>query len=686
MRPAIFSYKRFIHCLVLFMACLPLTAQNKPGQATLLPRVNRSGEHYALLDRGWYYLPGIFLDPATDHIPAEAMPVKVPANLLDHFGSTTPRYGTYICQIRVPWPERVSLKSEQFEMSYTLYANNQLVAQAGRPGASLKEEQPAWTARIFTFPTPAYSGEVFTLVMHASGFNDTFFGFIRPFQLGEETALRNKQAKSAGYEIFMVGIMLVMALYYFIVWASRRKEKSALVFAAMCLVLGLRPLFYGEYVVYYFWPDIPMHVLMRLGYLTMSLGMVTTPWFLHLMFPRSISRSLFRIGFGFGALYSLIILFTPLVFFTTLLPFVQLVIVVFCIIFIVCLVLALLRKETGAWTVVVGFFMMAVAIVVDIMSARVIISLPSVLPLGFLSMIMCLSIALTQTYALAFSRVESMAEELASTNEAMERFVPSDFLEQLGHKRIADIGLGEYVERDMVVLFSDIRSFTSIADELGPADTFSFLNEWLACMGPIIRAHGGFVDKYLGDGILALFYPDKHDVLNCAVAMQQETGRMSASRQAAGFEPLQIGIGIHRGILALGTIGESARMDTTVISDTVNVASRLEAVTKEFGSRIIISRELLVTENGSGHAVRALGKVSVKGKKKPVDLFEVIDSDPVDIRRWKDQSAERFSRGLACYFSQDFKEAVRIFHALLQERPDDQAAQYYARMARKLSG
>jgi two-component system sensor histidine kinase ChiS len=131
-------------------------------------------------------------------------------------------------------------------------------------------------------------------------------------------------------------------------------------------------------------------------------------------------------------------------------------------------------------------------------------------------------------------------------------------------------------------------------------------------------------------------------------------------------------------------------MDTSVISDTVNVASRLESITKEFGSEIIVSQTLL---NGlpdsfqrTAYLIRPLGRVTVKGKRQPVSVCEVYDCNTEDQKAWKQASAERFASGIERYFAQDFTAAYKLFWALSQENPFDQACQYYARMSRKLGG
>jgi len=143
-------------------------------------------------------------------------------------------------------------------------------------------------------------------------------------------------------------------------------------------------------------------------------------------------------------------------------------------------------------------------------------------------------------------------------------------------------------------------------------------------MGPVIRANNGFVDKYMGDGIMALFPGDARNAIDAALGIREALAEYNSHRSHSGYAPIRIGIGIHRGPLMLGTIGENQRMDSTVISDTVNAASRLEGLTKKFQRDILISGETveaLGMEVAAEYALDYLDEEKVKGRTKPVKVF-----------------------------------------------------------------
>src|SRR6185312_12562115 len=151
-------------------------------------------------------------------------------------------------------------------------------------------------------------------------------------------------------------------------------------------------------------------------------------------------------------------------------------------------------------------------------------------------------------------------------NDVSTRFVPREFLENLERKSLSEVKLGDHAQRAMSVFFSDIRDFTTLSEGMTPQDNFKFLNSYLRNVNPIIRAHRGFIDKYIGDAIMALFSVAT-DSLEAALDLQREVAKYNQGRRLAGYVPIRIGIGIHHGDLILGTIGEEERMQTTVIAD-----------------------------------------------------------------------------------------------------------------------
>jgi two-component system sensor histidine kinase ChiS len=273
---------------------------------------------------------------------------------------------------------------------------------------------------------------------------------------------------------------------------------------------------------------------------------------------------------------------------------------------------------------------------------------------------------------------------LAKINAAYGRFVPHDFLRFLGHKSILDVRLGDQIQKEMTVLFSDIRSFTTISEAMTPQENFNFINRYLSLVSPVIRAHQGFIDKYIGDAIMALFPESADDAVSAAVEMQKQVIIYNQQRQLSNYPPITIGIGLHAGTLMLGTIGEQERMESTVIADAVNLASRLEGLTKVYGAGILVSDSILERlGKREKYMCRFVDRVTVKGKKSAVSVFEIYDADTEQSIELKQETATEYQRGLELYFEQNFTKSQKIFNKICERNPQDKLAEIYCKRSLK---
>ena len=260
--------------------------------------------------------------------------------------------------------------------------------------------------------------------------------------------------------------------------------------------------------------------------------------------------------------------------------------------------------------------------------------------------------------------------------DAYGRFVPHEFLHFLGYESILDVKLSDQVEKEMSVLFSDIRYFTSLSETMSPEENFKFINAYLSRMEPAITENFGFIDKYIGDAIMALFNGSADDAVKAGISMLEQLNEYNNTCSRADRPPLQIGIGINTGCLMLGTVGGQNRMDSTAIGDAVNLASRVENLTKEYGVSMLITQNtfLQLTED---YDLRFIDRVKVKGKSQMVTVFEVFAADPPQSREKKLETKTVFEQALVFYHIGRFIEATKLFSACLQQNPADKVAQIY---------
>jgi adenylate cyclase len=228
-------------------------------------------------------------------------------------------------------------------------------------------------------------------------------------------------------------------------------------------------------------------------------------------------------------------------------------------------------------------------------------------------------------------------------------------------------------KREITVLFSDIRGFTSISEGLPPEELVALLNRYLSPMTRIVMEERGTLDKFVGDAIMALFnaplpVPD-HPARACrsALRMVEELGRLNAEFEAQGLPLLRIGVGIHTGDAVVGNMGADIRFDYTAIGDTVNLASRLEGQNKQYGTTILVSGDARASA-GEGFHFRELDLVRVKGKEQPVALHELCTAPyPEQVE---------FDRALASYRAGRFADAAVTFERLATDHSDPVSRMY----------
>lgn len=258
-------------------------------------------------------------------------------------------------------------------------------------------------------------------------------------------------------------------------------------------------------------------------------------------------------------------------------------------------------------------------------------------------------------------------------------------------ERVEELRLGGE-RKQMSVLFSDIRGFTSLSEAMKPEELVRFLNHYLTTMTRIVLDYEGTVDKYMGDAIMAFYsaplnQPD-HAIRACRTAIEMlkqlkvfhtqqnpQITEMIARWESRGLWPLNIGIGINSGEMIVGNMGSDERFDYTIMGDNVNLASRLEGINKQYGTNIVISEFTYRLIASEAFWVRELDLVRVKGKLHPVTIYELLGYGPPDTQQ--QALIQHFSEGLRAYKQKQWQQAMLCFQQVLQIHADDKPSQLY---------
>jgi predicted ATPase/class 3 adenylate cyclase len=271
--------------------------------------------------------------------------------------------------------------------------------------------------------------------------------------------------------------------------------------------------------------------------------------------------------------------------------------------------------------------------------------------------------------------------------DAQRRFVPSQFLESLARRDLAHVSAGEHVLKEINVMFADLRDFTTLAERLNPRDTIELLNRFFQNMERPISKEGGFIGSFAGDEIMAFFDAAADFAVRAGIMMWRELDEFNRRSAAHGQPILHMGIGVNTGPVVLGTVGGPNRIQCSVVGDTVNLASRIEQLTKVYSGRFLISENTYKgLNNQDAYAIRRVDRVTVKGKIAAVNVYEVIDAETPERRAAKLATGELLELAMEKYFSGEFCAALPLFEQVRAEDCNDSLPALFAERCRRRPG
>lgn len=274
-------------------------------------------------------------------------------------------------------------------------------------------------------------------------------------------------------------------------------------------------------------------------------------------------------------------------------------------------------------------------------------------------------------------RLEEYIEEKDRNVKFYYKFVPEKFRELLHKEQITDLELGDAQSADLSILFCDIRAFSLNSEMMTAKESFDFVNRIYGKAGPIIRKHHGFIDKYIGDAIMALF-ESADNAVACGIELYQAIVLNPNAQEDFGIPSVRIGVGIHSGMSRIGIVGEEERMSGTVISNTVNLSSRIESLTKRYGAGMIISKDTLDRMNNPDRlSTRYLGMVQVAGVNEISTLYEVLDCLPDEQHQKRQKTKLEFREAVRLFHTGNLQQSKEIFQKICEADPEDIAPQLY---------
>ena len=268
------------------------------------------------------------------------------------------------------------------------------------------------------------------------------------------------------------------------------------------------------------------------------------------------------------------------------------------------------------------------------------------------------------------------AQIIKQTNLEVEKFIPKEFLKFFGVSHILDLDLGNKVQKEVTTMFCDIRDSMAISSSLSLEENFNFINAYLNLISPLIRRYNGFVDKYLGDGIMAVFQKPEH-AIECSKAIFSAIA--DKNFKTKNLPRMKVNISVHTGEVVFGVVGEENRKSLTILSDGVSLAGKLQEINEYFGTFVIFSKRTLnALPYGFGLLYRYIGTLKHEDvKSENFSVFEFLD---VYSRVKKEKllsTKKEFEQAVRFYDEGDFVSAKQIFATILKTIKEDRVAYVY---------
>ena len=557
-------------------------------------------------------------------------------NLLENPADVS--YGCYRTVITGldPSQKYAILQKDSPKTSCAVYVNRKLLVQVGDPFEILKNQQERGSHSIIQpiclefFPDSDGNAEIIYFISNyfyrKSGLNDTvYFG---PAELFSNNSYISLYAIICGALIF-IGLL---CLFQFVINHNR---KEYLYLGLTSIALSLRISTNGLSLLSIIIPNLPAEIKFKIEYLAMWVVPVCVTQMLHSIYPTKRLKIFKNILIGADFLIGLVSIFLTAFYTNRFVPVLQYSMIAICVYVLSFSIYNLIRKKRYAIFNFLSYLFVIIGALIDVLVSKGAHGFSvSLLPFFLVVFVIIQILMFVKIQNDIYKQTLESSDKLQRLNEAYFRFVPREFIELLNKDSVINTNAGDYQEITMTIMFCKVsivceeessgHEHSHDHDHENLDEHFLVFTEYLKNIMPVIQAHNGFVSKILSGGFMALFPKAELDAVKAAFEIKENNSYSE--------HKVNSWIGLHYGKMIIGTVGEESRLDDTVISDTVNTAARIESVCEKLQKPVIMSHEFaqnLVDLNGQeakdmGIKFVKLQAISVKGKEKPLQLYEVV--------------------------------------------------------------
>ncbi len=594
--------KIIFYCLVSLCFTHTLLAQTNNISTYKIPDPESLEKNNLEIHTDWDFYWGKFIVPYDKTIKPDLI-VSAPSdwnkyNLSDDIKKITKTglgSGTYRLQL-------INLKPDTtyvfpvYKLAYTsfsIYADNQLIFQSGSPA----EEWEHSVVKQY-FDTAAFTTNSKGTVLLTIFVSNNFYrkgGLRGAISLYEESCYRNFYFRTLSIYAIFSGILIMISVYCFINFL-RKKDKSSIYLSMLILSVFSRFATSDFPIIKTLFPETPFNIMLRIEYISVFF----IPGFMTLYID-TLNKYIFkRIPSVFIAAPSFVFFILdfilPIRLANRIVPAMQIYMYSVIVLDSILFIISVFKSRDFISTIsIISLAVVALGATCDILLIHhvsfmngVHLLMPAFVQFAFLQIVL-----LAYIQNKNYMKVFELNDYLHETNQAYYRFVPREFLELLCKKDVTEITLGEYKISKAAVLSADIRNFTSTSEKLVPIQVFDMLNSYLRRVAPLIRKYHGVIEKYLGDGIIAIFPDSAESALNCAIEMQEQMIELREEFSSRGMPQIQIGIGVHYGDIVIGTGGNNDRMTEISLSKDIDIAVKTESKTKQYHRPILATYEAI---------------------------------------------------------------------------------------------
>lgn len=588
-------------------------------------------------------------------------------------------YATFILNIKLPedpafqefiTKHPIGIMSKGQRTAAKVIVSKQILFEEGVVAENKKDYQ-ASSGHFHTILP--YQGKSIKLIIQIANFEHISGGMTSPIYIGLYEDIFDYIISEQIYKSMLMGILFLAVISNLLIFLFNRKQVLYLIFSSLCFSFLMWELSKNIDMIQNIFPGIHYTQYLKLEYISFFWVIPIGLHFLTLLAVKRVHKIVLYLFYGFAFMFSMGSLIFSIYSISSWIQYTQLMVVAAGIYLIASLIKV--RSQSASpmerYVVIASVLLTFGAVLNDILHNRFIINTLLLADSLLLFLVAVHNILLLEEFARSLYQSEKL-------NLSFRRFVPQQFISLLNKKDIMEVDLGDHINQKMTIFFSDIRNFTALSESMTPAENFEFINSFLTKVSPCIRNHRGFIDKYIGDAIMALFPEKPGDAVQATIDFFTNLKEFNQERQKMKNSPIQVGAGLHTGDLAIGTVGESQRIDTTVISANVNLASRIESLTKTLQSPALITEDtfkLLDNHSKEKFSFRKLSSQKIRGKQNDVLLYELLDCY-LDKQDKYLETLELFEEAMSL-FRKDDKEASRILKEILKVNPEDGAAKLY---------